>query len=220
MAKTPLYWSFTSVLVKTDLQGKVAERLEVPSHHGDLCFHDQRVYVAVNLGEFNNASGKADSWVYEYDANDLKLLAKHETQQVCHGAGGIGVCDGHFFVVGGLPENVNENYVYEYDGNLQFIRRHVIASGYTVMGIQTATFAHGNWWFGCYGNPKVMLKCDQSLKFLGKYEFDCSLGIEAGPDGSFLVGRGSCETGKGCIGSVSRAATDPTKGLVIIGKTP
>ena len=60
------------------------------NHHGDLCFHDGKLYVAVNLGKFNDPEGNADSWVYVYDAESLKELARHETQEVLHGAGGIG----------------------------------------------------------------------------------------------------------------------------------
>ena len=210
-----IYWSFTSALVKTDAQGKILNKISVPSHHGDLCFHDGRVYVAVNLGEFNNAAGKADSWVYVYDAEDLKLLGKHETQQVFHGAGGIGFREGHFFIVGGLPENATENYVYEYDQGFGFVKKHVIHSGYTLMGIQTAAYAQGHWWFGCYGNPKILLKCDESLQFLGKYEFDCSLGIVGLPAGGFLVGQGSCQAGIGCRGNVVLAEADDEKALRI-----
>ena len=33
-----LYWCFTDVLVKTDLEGKLVRRVPVAKHHGDLCF--------------------------------------------------------------------------------------------------------------------------------------------------------------------------------------
>ena len=210
-----IYWSFTTTLVKTDQQGKILKKIPVANHHGDLCFHDGKIYVAVNLGKFNDAAGKADSWVYVYDAGDLSFLKKHETQQVFHGAGGIGVRDGQFFVVGGLPVGVNENYVYEYDQDFRFVKEHVIDSGYTLMGIQTAAFADGCWWFGCYGKPQVMLKTDGAFRFLGKYELDCSLGIVGLPDGQFLVARGRSQSGKGCSGRAVVAHADSAKGLVV-----
>jgi len=149
-----IYWSFTTTLVKTDMEGALLKKIPVANHHGDLCFHEGKLYVAVNLGEFNDAEGNADSWVYVYDAESLKELARHETQEVFHGAGGIGYRDGRFFVVGGLPDAVEENYVYEYDGKFKFLEKHVIKSGHTHLGIQTATFVHDRWWFGCYGDPK------------------------------------------------------------------
>ena len=109
--------------------------------------------MAVNFGEFNKEAGRADSWVYVYDAGGLDLIEKHAVPEVVHGAGGIDCHDGTFYVVGGLPEGHDANYVYEYDRDFRFVGRHVIESGYTFMGIQTACHADGCWWFGCYGRP-------------------------------------------------------------------
>jgi hypothetical protein len=77
-----LYWSFTTSLVKTDLTGKVLLKVPVDNHHGDLCLHEGKLYVAVNLGKFNDPEGNADSWVYVYDADSLNEVARHETQDV------------------------------------------------------------------------------------------------------------------------------------------
>ena len=210
-----IYWSFTTALIKTDTHGEVLKKIPVTNHHGDLCHLDDKVYVAVNLGTFNDPNGNADSWVYVYDADDLSFLEKHETQEVFHGAGGIAACGGHFFVVGGLPEGIEENYVYEYDGAFTFVKKHIIKSGNTLMGIQTAAFATGCWWFGCYGNPRMLLKTDESFSLLGKYECDASLGIVGLPNGRFFVARGPCQPQKGCVGSVLAADADDEKGLVI-----
>lgn len=204
-----IYWSFTTQLVKTDRHGKLQKAIPVVNHHGDLCHVDGKLYVAVNLGVFNDAKGNANSWVYVYDADTLKELARHEVQQVFHGAGGIAFRDGRFFVVGGLPDGVEENYVYEYDPQFQFVKKHVIASGHTVKGIQTATFAHGRWWFGCYGAPKILLVTDADFKMLGRYKFDASLGIEAAPDGQLLIATDRSEKGKGHLGAVQLA--DPNE---------
>ena len=76
-----LFWSFTTQLVKTDRLGTVLKQVPVGNHHGDLCHHDGRIYVAVNFGNFNDPDGNADSWVYVYDADDLSLIAKHETDR-------------------------------------------------------------------------------------------------------------------------------------------
>ncbi|MGE3317082.1 MAG: hypothetical protein AB7O26_18350, partial [Planctomycetaceae bacterium] len=130
-----IFWSFTTTLVKTDWHGKVLAKTPVANHHGDLCLHDGKLYVAVNLGKFNDPKGNADSWVYVYDARNLNELVRHETQEVFHGAGGIGHREGHFFVVGGLPDGVPVNYVYEYDGKFRFLKKHIIKSGHTHLGI-------------------------------------------------------------------------------------
>jgi glycerophosphoryl diester phosphodiesterase len=210
-----IYWSFTDVLLKSDVTGKVIKQRPVANHHGDLCYQDGKLYVAVNLGKFNELPGKADSWVYVYDADSLAEAARHKVPEAVHGAGGIGWHNGHFMVVGGLPPGVNENYVYEYDEAFRFIRKHIIQSGYTLMGIQTAEFINGCWWFGCYGNPRVLLKTDETFHLVGRYEFDCALGLAGLPDGRFLVAQGPNGPGKKHVGSVVIAHADATKGLVV-----
>lgn len=213
-----IYWSFTTTFVKTDLDGKLLKKVPVANHHGDLCLHDGKVCIAVNLGQFNDPKGNADSWVYVYNAGDLSFVSKHETPEVFHGAGGIAFRAGHFFVVGGLPEDVEENYVYEYDAKFQFIRKHIIKSGHTNKGIQTATFANDRWWFGCYGTPKILLITDPDFKMVGRHEYDCSLGIAALPDGRLLSAIGRCEKGH-CTGSIRRVVPDDKTGLRIIEET-
>ena len=211
--KEAIYWCFTTQLVKTDLNGKLLTKVPVASHHGDLCFHDRKLYVAVNLGKFNDPKGNADSWVYVYNANDLSFVSKHETREVFHGAGGISIQNGRFFVVGGLPDSVAENYVYEYDAKFKFLKKHVIISGHTHLGIQTATFANDRWWFGCYGTPAILFVTDADFKMTGRYEFDCSLGIVGLPDGRFLSASGQYEKGKGFSGTARIAVANEKTGL-------
>jgi hypothetical protein len=213
-----IYWSFTTTLVKTDSKGKVQRQIEVGNHHGDLCHHDGKLYVAVNFGRFNDPAGHADSWVYVYDAEDLSLLAKHEAQEVFHGAGGIGWRDDRFFVVGGLPDDVQENYVYEYDADFKFLKKHVIPSGHTHLGIQTATFAHDRWWFGCYGDPKILLVTDLNFKMIGRYEFDCSLGIVGVEGERLLSANGNCQRDQGCTGVARLAVPSDGNGLSVISQ--
>ncbi|MCC9602169.1 glycoside hydrolase family 5 protein [Stieleria sp. JC731] len=213
--KNEIYWSFTTTLVKTDLNGSVLKKIPVANHHGDLCYQDGKLYVAVNLGKFNDPNGNADSWVYVYDAKSLEHLASYETQKVYHGAGGIGHRDDRFFVVGGLPANIQENYVYEYDADFQFVKKHVIKSGHTYLGIQTATFAHDRWWFGCYGDPKILLVTDADFNLIGRHEIDCSLGIEGLSDGRLLVANGRCDKDKGCRGALNLATPDRRIGFKV-----
>ncbi len=211
-----IYWSFTTTLVKTNSKGRVQKQIEVGNHHGDLCQHEGKLYVAVNFGRFNDPEGNADSWVYVYDADDLSLLAKHETQEVFHGAGGIGWRDDRFFVVGGLPDDVPENYVYEYDADFKFVRKHIVASGHTHLGIQTAAFAHDRWWFGCYGDPKILLVTDADFKVIGKYKFDCSLGIVGVAGGRLLSASGTCQKEQGCDGLARLVGPSDDDGLSIL----
>lgn len=210
-----LYWSFTTTLVKTDLNGKLLKKVPVASHHGDLCHHAGKLFVAVNLGKFNDPQGNADSWVYVYDSSTLQELERHEIQEVFHGAGGIGIRNDRFFIVGGLPAGVEENYTYEYDAQFKFQKKHIIKSGHTYLGIQTATFANDRWWYGCYGEPKILLVTDANFNLKGRYNFDCSLGIIGLPDGRFLSASGKCDKGQGCTGSAQIAVADEQAGLRI-----
>lgn len=207
-----IFWSFTKSLVKTDLDGRVLADISVPTHHGDLCYHNGRVYVAVNFGEFNRPTG-ADSWVYVYDAASLALLERHEVPELVHGAGGIAYHDGSFLVVGGLPSGVEENYLYKYDDQFQFLKRHVLASGPTLLGIQTATFADGHWWFGCYGGRGVLLKVTPDWQLVGKTQFECAMGIDALAPGKLLIGRGARDSSRQHLGHVVIAEPDKSGGL-------
>lgn len=208
-----IFWSFTTTLVKTDRKGKLLRKIPVANHHGDLCHHDGKLYVAVNLGKFNDPKGNAKSWIYVYEASTLKEVARHTVPEVFHGAGGIGFYNGHFFVVGGLPNDVNENYVYEYDKNFKPIKKHVIASGHTHLGIQTAAYVNGHWWFGCYGTPKITLVTDKEFNVVGRYEQDCSLGVAQNKDGRLLVASGRCQPDAGCSGNIRTAIAIPKRGF-------
>lgn len=190
-AEGNIYWSFTTVLVKTDAQGVSLAQIDVPTHYGDLTTHDGRVYVAVNHGKFNQEPGVADSWVYVHDAATLKLITRHAVPEVVHGAGGMAWHGGRFMIIGGLPSTHQVNYVYEYTKDFKFVQRHVIESGQTLLGIQTVCRGRDNtWWFGCYGKPAVTLRCDDNFKLLGTHKFNSAVGIVATDDEKvLLVGR-------------------------------
>lgn len=211
-----IYWSFTVDLVKTDPEGKILKHAAVPTHHGDLCHADGTIYVAVNLGEFNKEAGHADSWIYAYQAEDLALVWKKPVPEVVHGAGGMDMRDGHYFVIGGLPAAHEQNYVYEYDEDVRFVERHEIDSGQTLLGIQTACLANDAWWFGCYGKPAELLKTDANFKLLARTPFDCALGVMQGDDETLRVAKPApLKDGKHGAEIVSAKPTD-ADGLEIV----
>ena len=151
---TNLYWSSTKRLVKTDAMGKVLVARDVESHHGDLCVAKGVLYVAVNLGKFNT-DNLAKSFVRAYRTSDLAPVGEWAVPEVVHGARGITARNGRFFVVGGLPPGRAENFVYEYDGDFRFVKRHVFSTGYTYHGIQTADWddVRQSFVFGCSELP-------------------------------------------------------------------
>jgi len=210
-----IFWSWTDTMVKTDAHGRLLRQVSVANHHGDLCFLDGNVYVAVNLGKFNLPAGRANSWVYVYATDSLAELKRYPTPEVVHGAGGIAYHAGRFIVVGGLPPGTDENYLYEYDSKFRFQKRHVLASGYTLMGIQTVEFAEGSWWFGCYGNPRCLLRADQDFRLAGRWEFDASLGISGLGDRRFLIGQNTRGLNGMHQGRVVLARFAESKGLIV-----
>ncbi|MBU1376462.1 MAG: hypothetical protein KKE02_06340 [Alphaproteobacteria bacterium] len=190
-----IYWSMTTNIVKTDVSGNVVRQIAVPSHHGDLCHVDGKVYVAVNLALFNDPEKRSDSWVYVYDGDDLSLLARHAVGEVVYGAGGIGFGDGRFIVVGGLPDGMGENDVYDYDKDFRSGRRIVLKTGQTYKGIQTAAYNGAHWWFGCYGKPdfmEVLIRTDRAFGAIQLFAFDASTGIVPLDRDTVLVARSVC----------------------------
>lgn len=183
-----IYWSFTVALVKTDPSGAVLAQVDAPSHQGDLTVVEGKLYVAVNLGAFNLEPGKADSWVYVYDRDTLALLEKHPVPEAVHGAGGITWHDGAFVVVGGLPLRHEANHIFRYDKDFKFLGQVDLPTGYTRMGIQTACFLNGEFWFGTYHGEKSLLRADASFQLTARYDLDGEWGIAPWKDGSVLLG--------------------------------
>src|SRR5690606_24398414 len=160
---------------------------------------------------FNRPAGQADSWIFVYDAATLRELDRLAVPEVVHGAGGIAFHGEKFIVVGGLVPGTDENYLYEYTEDFTFVQRHVLASGYTLLGIQTVAYGDGNWWFGCYGNPQVLLQADEGFRMINNVNFDASLGIAPLSEGRMLIGTNTRIPGMGYVG---RAVITPKGKLV------
>ena len=202
-----IYWSHTVQLVKTDLTGKVMHRLDVASHHGDLTYHDGKVFVAVELGSFNRPPGESDPWVYVYDGASLEFITKHSVPELVHGCGGMAYHDGRFILVGGLPGDHQKNYLFEYNEAFKFQTRHDLPTGQTRLGIQTAGYVDGYWWFGCYGSPKNpgLLKVDNEFKLIGTSEIDFSYGIARLNESTVLQGACFANNKRGKVHLLSQA---------------
>ena len=99
-----IFWTFTNVLVKTDMNGKKLQEVPVPSHHGDCCVVDGKVYVGTHLGW---PSKGRTSWIYVYNCSDLSFVEKFNIPEYDYdGVDGITFKDGFFYVcVGKDPDN-------------------------------------------------------------------------------------------------------------------
>lgn len=184
-----IYWSFTVAVVKTDLAGKIIVSRTAPSHQGDLCYKDGKVYVAVNRGRFNTEK-KAVSEVTAYDAKTLEPVKTVPLPEMTHGAGGMTWKGDRFYIVGGLPLGHEKNYVYEYTKDLDFVKRHDLDTGFTWMGIQTAAYEDNTFYFGVYGtkgNPAGVIACPDNLFSYSRYICPGSVGIVK-LDGAYYLG--------------------------------
>lgn len=208
-----IYWVFNFEIIKTDMKGNVLKRTNFRGgHHGDSTYHDGKLYVATNYGAFNKESG-AKSWVEIYDGNTLALVSKHEVPELVHGAGGMATDHkGRFIVIGGLPGGHKNNYAYEYDAQMNFVKRHILPGG-TGAGIQTACYWNKSWWFGCMGGR--LLKTDDKLASLQRHKFECSVGIVGLQGDTFLVARSYKSPDGHAAGKAILAYPDPSKGLVL-----
>ena len=167
-----IFWSQGRDVIKTDLAGNELARITDNSFHwGDLDYYQGKVYVAVTHG-----GDPSDQYVYVYDAADLSYITRGAVPETTWGAGGLGIHDGRVIVVGHLPEElgIDENYAYEYDIDLNYVQTHTINSGYTMWGIQTATWSDGYWWFACYGMPDnpALLVTDNNFNLVCTYYID------------------------------------------------
>jgi hypothetical protein len=136
------------------------------------------LYVAVNLGRFNTET-KGNSFVYSYDARTLEQKKTWKLDMPM-GAGGMTWKGDRFYVVGGLPPTHSRNYVHEYDADFRLVKRHVLETGYTVLGIQTAAFMDGEFLFGIYGgggNPSGLLRCSADFKRIRRYTGNGAVGF-------------------------------------------
>ena len=186
-----IYWSFTHVVVRTDLAGRKLAEAEAPRHQGDLCVKEGVVYVAVNRGRFNQENA-AVSEIMAYDASTLKHTGTWKIDMP-HGAGGMTYAGDRFFVVGGLPATHERNYVYEFDKDFSLVRRHELATGFTLMGIQTAAFEGGRFYFGLYGSdgcPASVLTAPRDLSSFERRRGRGDVGMVR-LDGDWFVARTS-----------------------------
>jgi hypothetical protein len=212
-----IYWSFTAALVKSTREGALLKQVPAPSHHGDLCWHGGRLYVAVNLGAFNQEPGKADSWVYVYSP-DLELLEKHPVSEAVHGAGGITFHEGRFIVAGGLPPGHEQNYLYLYDSAFRFQERREIPSGFTRMGIQTIAVHGGRIWCGTYDPSDALLELAPDFTLLRRHDINAAYGIAPWGEGLWL--RAGSHKGRGRNAYSADATPEPLPEVTVIPAPP
>lgn len=147
---TNIYWSFTTVLVKTDLQGKPLARYDIKSGHmGDLCYHGGKVYVGINNGMRGEV--RAGDEVWQFDGATLALEKRYPTPQTVFCNNGLEWYDGSFWVVTNAPQDFPYNLLFEFTPDFRYKRTRVIATGQTLLGVQTILLAGDKMMLGNYG---------------------------------------------------------------------
>jgi hypothetical protein len=174
------------------------------------------VYVAVNRGKFNQENA-AVSEVMSYDASTLRHL-KTWKLDMPHGAGGMTYVGDRFYVIGGLPATHERNYVYEYDEEFNLVKRHELATGFTLMGIQTAAFEDGRFYFGiygCTGDPSGVITSPKSLDSFERWLDSGDVGMVK-LDGDYFTGStfGAKKGPGGWRGRLVRAKNFPSRKYV------
>lgn len=171
-----IYWSFTTILYKTDLYGNVRAKAMVASHHGDCCVHDAKLYVSVGL---TTDHGK-ESFIYVYDTANLEFLERIPLPDAPDGPDGIAFCDGFFFVAAGKPKDdpAGSNKILRYTPDFQRLETFDIPMD-TYFGVQAMTFAHGSFWLGIYGRATKAgtIQTDEKFNVIAEHSLDSSVGV-------------------------------------------
>ena len=144
-----IFWSFTTWLVQTDLDGKIVKKIPVPSHYGDCCVVDGKLYVSVALGW---PAKEVTHWTFVHDCKTLDLLEKIPMEQ-----GGDGI-----------------TFIRRID-NLGYLERFTVP-GKTNYGIQAFAWANGSFWCGRYSSERTA-QCSPDFKVQTSQPIDVSTGV-------------------------------------------
>ena len=187
-----IYWSYTTKIICTDMSGKFINMVDAPSHQGDLCIADDKVYVAVNLGKFNKLN-KADNYVYVFDKN-LNFIEKIKINEMLCGLGGMEYYNGSFYLVGGGDPSEPTFRIGKYSKDFKLEKMYYIPNGNSRLGVQTICYAYGKFWLGLYLQPNCkdgLWEMDTDFNIVKKHNLGGSVGIVATNknDREFIIAR-------------------------------
>ncbi len=170
-----IYWSFTSVLLKTDKTGKPILRCDVASHHGDCCIHDGKLYVAVDR-KFAGAKDE-EYFIYVYDCHDLAFMRRIPVLEGGGGVDGIVFVKGFFYLAEGKPRDSEQpfNRVHKFTPDFQQKVTTFKVPGKTSYGVQAMTYAGGWFWLGTYGLGTI--QADEDFRVVAERLLGGSVGI-------------------------------------------
>ena len=170
-----IFWTFTNVLVKTDMNGKKLQEVPVPSHHGDCCVVDGKVYVGTHLAW---PSKGRTSWIYVYNCSDLSFVEKFNIPEYDYdGVDGITFKDGFFYVcVGKDPDNPRPyNIILKMTPKFEKVAEFHL-DGKTTYGVQTLTWSGGYFWAGTYSDLNT-IQADENFNVVSTKNRGFSVGL-------------------------------------------
>ena len=183
--KKHLYWSFTRKLVKTDLRGKVVAALDVAYHHGDLAYHDGRIYVS-----FFTLGDKAQNKVLVYDTKDLSLVEQHDVKGGKGYNGGLEHYDNHFYLgedfqgASGRPLEIRQ-----FDMDFKFIKAYTLVDKKRQAGSENIARFANSWWVSSYDPDIPMLRLDDNFRVVETFSSGFPFGFFHWNANTVLVGQ-------------------------------
>lgn len=188
-----IYWAHTQDLVKTDLTGKILNRVKVEGHHAGIQVKDGKIYVAVCIMQ-GKTGGKTTPecrvTVGEYDAETLALVKMHVTD-INDRSGSLTILDNGTFLVGCLrPQDISLTQVrfHHLDKDFRLLKSHVIDNVPVKLGIETLKRKNGCLYLGLYGIDKTGKKLDFDTVKLDKDYKEVWRGTLGGSCGSMEEG--------------------------------
>ena len=177
-----LYWAQTSMLIKTDLNGKITAKADVNEHHAGLEVRNGKVYVAVCVLQ-GKTGGKtlpnSRVTVNVYDAETLKLLEEHVTD-INDRSGSLTILEDGTFLVGCLrPPDITKSQVrfHHLDRNYKLIKSYVLDNVPVELGIETIKQHGGYFYLSHYSKNGLCIKLDKDFKEVARYQFDGTCGL-------------------------------------------
>jgi len=172
-----LYISFTSAIIKVDYQGRLIAETAIPSHAGDLCLVEDKIYVAQALRGTTRNGGYAV--VLDKDLQILQSIPLPRTPK----PGCIAYLDGFFYLdndaFGREPHPIN--HVHKYDRDFNFLQQYEVAIGDTKYGAQTMTAQQGSLWMGYYSQTRLVQTAPDLQVRIKLPSPNCSEGLCAAP---------------------------------------
>lgn len=174
-----LYVVFENYVYKLDWNGDILRSTPAPSHSGDACLANGRLYVSMTTQD--------GSALYEYDS-ELTLLRKLKLER-CPGCDGVEFFNGRFYIGGpSTAEPHRKNLVLIYDAEFNFVGQgDVDFGGATVYGPQSITSARDRLLFAFYpekeDDPTTLRSAwtDANLRTLGASALDGANGWAVAP---------------------------------------